>query len=680
MKQGSAKTMHHHKVQFGVLQKLLLGILCPLVIILLIVGVMMNAQISTTMTDMENSYLNAETARSSAQVEKFFQEFFGVVETEAVSPSVLETLKNWDAQTFAGSPQAASLKQELQKIQQAQSEDILNVGVASTATKQLLQSNGELLSLPGYDVTTRTWYVHAVEQQKTVISEPYLDVNVNDYVVTVATPVIENGQVLGVVIADISIVNLRNVLSQIQIGSTGYITVFDADHNILYAPEEDLLLKGVADLAYSDNLKQVLMNNQTVENIEFTNEGISYYGTTSYLDALGYVVVGMMPADEYLSPIAQTRYTTIGFFVACILILCVIVVLIASAITKSLKRLASVARELANGHLDVDVNVNGSDEVGMLARNIHDIVERLKTYILYIDEITEVMSGIGQGNLVFTLQHEYVGEFAKVKDALLHIQSNVSDTMRSIGEAADQVDSGANQVSQGAQSQAQGATEQASSVEELSAQIQDLSKSADENRETAITATNNLNEMGHQIQTSNQEMSNLMQAIDNISQKSNEIIKIIKTIEDIAFQTNILALNAAVEAARAGSAGKGFAVVADEVRNLAAKSAEAAKNTTILIQGSVDAVQEGHDIAVMTAQALENATTQTATTVSMITEITQSYQELTNQLDQLSIGVDQIASVVQTNSATAEESAAASQELSSQAHLLKDLIARFRLS
>ncbi len=679
MKQQGTRKLHKLDVKFGVLPKMLIGILGPLVVILVIVGIALNAQVSSMVTNMENDYLSSETARSAAQVEQFFQKFFGVVETEAASPQVIAALKNWDPTTFEGSEQQINLKKELQGIQQTQPEDILNMCVASAAAEQVVQSNGDFLKLPGYDVVSRPWYSRAVQEQKTIATGAYVDVNTNELVVTVATPVVENGKTLGVVMVDITLTNLIESVSQITIGQTGYVTVFDSDKNVLYHPSEELILQNVADIPYSDNIKQALLNDESVEQMSYTRGDTSYYGTTIAIDSLDYVILGLLPAQEYTQPIAQTRNITIGFFVGCIILLNIIIFIIALRITRNLKRLATSAKQLADGYLDVEVEIQGTDEIAMLAQDIQNIVARLKVYIVYIDEITQVLQEIGKGNLVFTLQQDYAGEFSKVKVALLEIQSNMSETLLSIGEAANQVDQGANQVSQGSQSQAQGSTEQASSVEELSAQIQELSKSADENKETAVAATNNLSEMGEQIHTSNQEMANLMQAIDNISQKSNEIIKIIKTIEDIAFQTNILALNAAVEAARAGSAGKGFAVVADEVRNLAAKSAEAAKNTTDLIQGSVDAVKEGHDIALMTADALENATAQTATTISMISKITQSYQELTTQLDQLSIGVDQIASVVQTNSATAQESAAASEELSSQAHLLNDLIGRFRL-
>ena len=679
LKGENVQTKKQNTVRFGVLPKLLIGILGPLVVILLVVWALLNTKVAHTITTMQNDYLSAEVDRSAAEVESFFQKFFGVAETEAISPTILTALRNWDPATFQGSEQAQTVQAEMIRVRDAHSEDIINLCLTSIGTKQLIQSHGAFLSMPEFDVTTREWYQRVISEQQTVVSGAYVDVNTNQLIATIATPIYDGGNIIGVLSMDIAVTNLIERLSQISIGQTGYITVYDTAQNVLYHPDESYILQNLSDIPYSDNIKTALANGENVESMYYTRGDGSYYGTSVFQEGVQYLILGVMPEAEYNAYAAQTRHTTILSFVLCILILSVIIIVFAKTMVRSLKKLTMVARQLADGHLDVQMDVKSHDEVGLLADDIQDIVSRLKTYIVYIDEISLVLGEMSNGNLVFTLQHEYQGEFYRIKEALLKIQSNLSLTIKSITQAATQVDNGAHQVALGTQSQAEGATEQASSVEELSAQIQELSKKADDYTETAMTVNQNLDIMGQQIQTSNQEMSHLLQAINNISQRSHEIIKIIKTIEDIAFQTNILALNAAVEAARAGAAGKGFAVVADEVRNLAAKSAEAAKNTTNLIQGSVEAVEEGHSIAMTTAEALQNATAETDEIVTMVGKIANSYHILSGQLEQLSSGVDQIANVIQTNSATAQESAATSEELSGQAHILKDLVAKFRL-
>jgi len=249
-----------------------------------------------------------------------------------------------------------------------------------------------------------------------------------------------------------------------------------------------------------------------------------------------------------------------------------------------------------------------------------------------------------------------------------------------INQASDQVASGSEQVSFGAQALSQGATEQASSVEELSATIVELSGHVKVNADHAAEASRLSNDAGSGVMESDGHMKEMIEAMGDISDKSKEIGKIIKTIDDIAFQTNILALNAAVEAARAGSAGKGFAVVADEVRNLAQKSAEAAKNTTVLIEGSILAVDNGTRIVGQTAKSLQDVVVKAGNVTNKMTDIANASEQQAKAIAQVTQGIEQIAAVVQTNSATAEESAAASEELTGQAQMLKELVGKFRLN
>lgn len=360
----------------------------------------------------------------------------------------------------------------------------------------------------------------------------------------------------------------------------------------------------------------------------------------------------------------------------------VITLLLSSTVTKGLKgpieEIENAAVQMAEGHLDVEVSYESKDELGILSDNIRHLAGTLRSII---SDESHMLREMASGN--FTVMSGavdyYVGDFADILESVRTIRGNLSDTLSQVNQSADQVASGSVQVSDGSQALSQGATEQASSVEELAATITEISSQVKDNAHNAEQASQAAERVGGEMAESNQKMQEMIGAMEDISKSSSEIGKIIKTIEDIAFQTNILALNAAVEAARAGAAGKGFAVVADEVRSLASKSAEASKNTSILIENSLQAVERGTSIAGETAEALTHAVEGAQNITSIVSKISTASNEQAQAIAQVTEGVDQISSVVQTNSATAQQSAAASEELSDQAQILKDFVSRFRI-
>ncbi len=333
--------------------------------------------------------------------------------------------------------------------------------------------------------------------------------------------------------------------------------------------------------------------------------------------------------------------------------------------------------EMTKGNVHTTVAYESNDEFGMMAESVRS---SCNTLAHYIDLIDETMQKMAEGDFLIEEPEEpFKGDFANMEASITKFIARLNEALSQVSEAAVQVSAGAEQVSSGAQALSQGTTEQASSVQELSATIAEISHQVSENAQNADLAATRANEVGTVAAESSERMQKMLEAMKDISNSSNEIGKIIQTIEDIAFQTNILALNAAVEAARAGAAGKGFAVVADEVRNLASKSAEASSNTATLIEASMRAVKNGEEIAKETAQSLESVLQGTEEMTGSIDKISSASKEQASAISQVTLGMDQISAVIQTNSATAEESAAASEELSSQSEMLKGLMAQFKI-
>lgn len=348
------------------------------------------------------------------------------------------------------------------------------------------------------------------------------------------------------------------------------------------------------------------------------------------------------------------------------------------SITKPIRDLEKSAEKIVNGDFDVSITYQSRDEMGKLAnafRNMTEILEEV------ITDASRLLSEMADGNFDVRTHAEdrYVGEFQNLLLSIRKLNRGLSSTLGQINRSADQVAAGSDQVSIGAQALSQGSTEQAAAVEELATTIAGISTQVKDTATDALEAKKQSTMAGDEAEECNQQMHDMMNAMEEITRTSDEIGKIIKTIEDIAFQTNILALNAAVEASRAGTAGKGFAVVADEVRNLANKSTVASQNTAELIEGSIKAVSRGTQIADSTAQSLVKVVEEVRSASGKVDKIADAAEEQAGAIEQVTLGINQISSVVQTNSATAEQSAAASQELSEQADMLKQLVAKFIL-
>lgn len=373
--------------------------------------------------------------------------------------------------------------------------------------------------------------------------------------------------------------------------------------------------------------------------------------------------------------------TTILLVVMCLVSLFISILLclyITRAITGPVQEIKDAADNIADGNLDTALNYESQDELGSL-------VLAMKTMILNLNEIIDdigyILNELSHGNFHVRSRclQRYTGNYAPILGSMRLIRDNLNSTLTQISESADQVASGSEQVSCGAQTLSQGASEQAGSIEELAENITDISIKIENSTRNAQSANRKAAEVALEVSTGSERMQNMLTAMSDIESKSNEIGSIIKTIEDIAFQTNILALNAAVEAARAGDAGKGFAVVAREVRSLATKSAAASKDTALLVKESLQSVKNGTHIAGETAKSLFTIVDGVNQVTETINHISIDSNEQSDSIAQINSGIKQISNIIQTNSAIAQESAAASEELSAQAQMLNSLVGQFDL-
>ena len=532
---------------------------------------------------------------------------------------------------------------------------------------------------PDYDPTKKNWYQDGLKSDDFILGDAYVDENSQSYVVG-ASGILRarDGSVRGVAAADVYLDSISNIVSGIRIEDTGGIFLVDTRTDTIIGHRDPSVTGKI--LSQMNEGMYAYAGQQ----IRQGKTGLSLYDNTyiqvENVPGSDWVAVAFVSRGEVLQELRELTASMLVVAVLAVLVLILLVVFqVRRVIGRPVKELSQAATRIAEGELEQTIRYHSRDELGVLADDFNRVTLRLRDYVTYITEISEKLHEIATGNLAFTLENEYAGEFKRIKSALDEISHSLNNAMGQLRAASRDVAAGAEQVSAGATTLSQGSTEQAAEVETLAEHINAVSDSVHKIAMGAQKASAISEGVKTGILSSNDKMQNMTLVIQRISDKSTEIHKIVKTIEDIAFQTNILALNAAVEAARAGSAGKGFAVVADEVRALAGKSSAAAQETTILLQQTVDAMDEGVHAAQDTADSMLKVVSQADEVNNLIDGIANYTRQQEADTAEITRGIDQISTVVQTNVATAEQSASASEELSGQAIMLRELVARFRL-
>lgn len=543
----------------------------------------------------------------------------------------------------------------------------------------------------GNDYSDRA-YIQAAFRGETCVSEPLISKVTGKVSIMVSAPLWEGGipdtKVVGAVYFVPEETFLNDIISTIQFGPEGTAYMINAEGTTI----ADVTLETIT----TQNIQKEAAENPALAERAAIHtrmcQGEKGFGTyqqdgASWLAAFapvngtnGWSLCVISPQSSFMESTIKGVETTIALLLVSIVVATFIAAWLANGISRPMRACVERMQALVTtGDLHSPVPESRSkDETAVLLKGVKTLVDGLNKLI---GDMDNRLHGMADGN--FSIQSQcpasYIGDFNGLFDSTERLSRDFSQTMYKIDQAARQVTAGSGQVSDGAQTLAQGATEQASSVEELAATINNISQQVTITAEHTQNAKEDTMQAGQRMEICSEQMGRLVVSMETIDEKAQEIKKVIKIIEDIAFQTNILALNAAVEAARVGAAGKGFAVVAGEVRTLAGKSADAAQSTAALIEATVSAVSEGAVLSREANESLGQVAEAAQRVLAGITEVNSAAAEQSKSLAQVTNGIDQISSVVQTNSATAQQSAAASQQLSGQAELLKEQISRFTL-
>ncbi|WP_159441965.1 methyl-accepting chemotaxis protein [Clostridium sp. Marseille-P2415] len=539
-------------------------------------------------------------------------------------------------------------------------------------------------STSGADVSEREYFKQSMSGS-TYISSTLVSSVTGNTILIVSAPV-NNGGYSGIVYATLDSDTFSAMIDAVEIGKSGYGFIVDKDGKFIahrdrtnVMDQVNYIEKAKEDRSYShlaDLIQNMISGTTGMKTIEFKGEQqvVSYMGIP---DTDGWSIGVTAKTSEMLNSLYVSIGITSVMAVLFVLFSIFIAFRISGPIVNPIVALVRRIEALAEGDLHSEVpQVQSEDEIGKLSKSFTSTVNTLNDYIR---EISFILNSLEQGNCTVETRQNYTGDFIQIRDSLNKIILNLNAVFTNIRGASNQVASGADQVSSASQALASGAAEQASTVEELNASIAGVAQQAEQNVSNVRKATEHVAQADSGIKESNERMQNLNAAMGEISESSEKISYITKVIEDIAFQTNILALNAAIEAARAGSVGKGFAVVADEVRNLAAKSAEAAKQTAELIEHSVETVLKGERLADETAQILMEVAERARLADQSIKKIDEASSDQAQSIEQINQGLFQVSAVVQTNAATAEESSASSEELAAQAQALQQEVNKFKL-
>lgn len=650
------------------------------ILVFLIVAIVAIVMVGLTIMTSKETELTLESSAAANQLTGFLEQYIRSAEQLSVNPEIKDVM----LQTGAGddilqADNMDTVRANLMSIANTDPENTMAVWISDLDASVLTQSDG-FTSGEGWDVTTREWY-KCIDLGRTILTEPYTDSSTGKMILSAVSPVYDDatGSAIGAVGIDISMEHMTEVMSAYKIGRNGCILLLSGSGTFIYHPQSDIVQKNIADIKISQNVVDaVLSSNDTF--LRYTVDGVAKYGSVSPAGDTGYIVLSNLPLTEYYSMLIIMIIALIVIFAIGIILIALSIRKSAANLTKPILELNHTAQQLAAGDLDVHLNIDSDDEIGELGESIGKTVARLKEYIVYIDETSEVLAQIADGKLSIHLKNDYVGEFQKVKTALLNISSSMNEVMEGINATSERVSIGASELASAAQMIAESSELQAASVEELAATTNTVADHVEESRRDAEASAKETDKVTALIEQNQEKMTMMMNAMNEIRQTSQQVVGIIQTIEEIADQTNLLSLNASIEAARAGEAGKGFAVVADEIGKLALESSKAASSTRDLIEISMEEISKGNTIATDAMNSLKESVSAVDHVNEMIKKTAENSAVQAENMEQLRVGIDEIARGIQDNSAASQETSATSEELATRAELLNKMVQKFELS